>query len=198
MRSSWTSARNPPPLGLDDLLLRREELRDHMETLLLCWTRSFKIFIFVQADFQLAEVTMESSPTAKSQTRVAVARLPDSWTDTTLNEYSEQMSGCLLAPASAKRRRSAKVQTSAVCRLREQTSAATMQLRSRRDPEPNEDAGVRAGGSPQPHGVHAQDRVLRFFLQLLRHTLRGRARLMELAGASSFRTAASFHAHVHG
>ena len=36
------------------------------------------VFIFFRADFQLAGVTMKSSQTAKSETRVAVTRLGDS------------------------------------------------------------------------------------------------------------------------
>ena len=73
---------------------------------------------------------------------------------------------------------------------REQASEATTEVRSCWDPEPKGDAGDRAGGSPQPHGEHVQDRVLRVwrFSHQVRHThtLRRRAQLMELACASSF------------
>ena len=54
-----------------------------------------------------------------------------------------------------KRRRSAEAQTSAGCQLREQASAATTVMRSSWEPEPDGDAGDRAGGG------YAQDRVLR-------------------------------------
>ena len=77
VRSSGTSAGNPPSLDLDDLTLRQEELRDSLETLLLSHLRAL-FSIFLWADFQLTRVTIKSSQTAESDTRVAVTHLPDS------------------------------------------------------------------------------------------------------------------------
>ena len=76
VRSSGTSAGNPPPLGLGDLTLWQEKLCDSWETLLLSHVARF--FHFFLADFRLAGVTIKSSQTAESETRVAETRLPDS------------------------------------------------------------------------------------------------------------------------
>ena len=112
--------------------------------------------------FSWRGATIKSSQTEMSETRAAVTRLPDSGTDVSLVDYCEEN---VELPTGNWQR--AEAPTSAGCRLRQQASAATTELRSRWDLELNGDGGDRAGGSPQPRVEHAQDRVLRFRLFFL-------------------------------